>query len=169
MKKTLALLLSALLLVGLLAGCGGGGNTPEDVATQYMKATLDAKGGKTLIGLMPDAFADAGVKAGVYDSRDEFIQAINDLLAPTVEGLEETYGKYKVQVEVNGVEKWNEEDVEDYNHYYQAMWQLDLGVEDGADVALTVTIDGEKGSDTEETTVSVIQVDGKWCIMGADI
>ena len=75
MKKTLAILLSLLMVVGLLAGCGGGGTTKDT------QGNGDAQGADDLV-----AAAKAEGKLVVYGSCEE------EYLAAACEKFQELYG-----------------------------------------------------------------------------
>lgn len=152
----------ALALVIWIASMLLGGNGPKDVATKYIKASMSAKGGKTLMSLLPDEYVNRQLdNSSEYDTRAEAIRGLNDILEDNVEDAEDYYGKYKVKAEIRKVEDWKNSKIKEYNKRLDDR-DYDLQIKDGADVKLRVTINGKDDKDSKTVTVSVIKVGGKW-------
>lgn len=152
----------ALALVIWIASALLGGNGPKDVAAKYVKASMSAKGGKTLVSLLPDEYITRRLdNSSEYDTRAEMIQDLNDILEDSAEDTEEYYGKYKVKTEIRKVEDWKNSKIKEYNKKLDDR-DYDLQIKDGADVKMRVTINGKDDKDSKTVTVSVIKVGNKW-------
>lgn len=156
-----AVLVLALLIWAVVAMVGGGG--AEKAATNYVKASLDAKGGKTLAGLIPDAFANALVDAADnLDDTDEILTELNDILEDYAEDYEDYFGKMKVSIEVRKVKNWKNSDIKDYQERLDDA-KIEAEIQDGADVDLKITIDGdEKETYKPDPALRMVKIKGKW-------
>ena len=187
MKKIIAMIMSVLMMVTLLCGCGGGGaSSPEDAAENYIEAVQDADL-DAVIDCMPpqisENFADAldvmeemGDLMGQDMSRD----ALEEMLK------EKTIDEY----EIKETEDMDKEDIEDYEKELTtaaasvaAMCDLDgadmeelmkmqekqkeyeednkVEIEEAIWVITDLTVDGE----TNEEKLPIGKIDGDWYIL----
>ena len=158
-----AVLVGAVVVLALLAWLFFalfGGRGPEDVAVRYVKAALVDQDAGAVVGLMPKEYVQKVVE-DMYTSRSELIDDVEDELEDNADGIEDEYGEYTLKIRTRGVEKWTEDRVERYNGYLES-YGFKTRVQSGADVELHLTLNGTVDNDSQDLTLSAVQIGGKW-------
>ncbi len=157
-KKLLALLL-AVVMVFALAACGGG--SAKSVAEKAAKASTEGDA-KTVVNMMHAKMVDAAVEEGGYDSKQDMIDEMQDMLDMAKGIAEEMYGEdYKVAAKATGEADLDEDELKEIQDNFKS--ELDLKVSDAKDVTVELTIKGDGDEETsDEMTMTVVKIGGKW-------
>ena len=138
------------------------GSSPKSVAKKFIMASMDPKGGKDLVALMPKEAIEEIMDEEGYDNKSEMIRDANDSLENLTDEYTEYFGKnYKVKVEVRKVTEWKNSQIKEYNKELDDE-KIDMTIQAGADVELKVTVTGKNEKETYKPTVSVFKVGGRW-------
>lgn len=191
MKKLVSIALILCLLVGLTA-CGkkdkadeGVANNPEDVAEAFVEA-WELEDYASMIDLYAYDF-EAELKDDAldeFDSEEEFFEEMSAefdedvsswkevykaFLKQSDEWLKEDYGDdYTLTVKATGTEEMDEETVGGVINYlldkYEGYIDEDAveDIEEAVEVTVEAVISGEEDETTDDLTVTVVKIDGKW-------
>lgn len=169
--KLAAMVLAAIVVIGLLIGIIGGGGSPKSVAKNAVNAMIKGKENKIV-----SLFSNMATKETKKDQAEEY-----------VESWEYEFEDCKIKsVKVDDVEKMDKDDWKDYKDDYKDMWKemkKEYDKDDWEDEGLnrrfninklkgmaTVTVeveykdeDGDK--DTVEVYVSLLKEGGSWKVV----
>ena len=170
MKKFFALLLSAIMLLGLLAGCSADKKEEKEEAPYeaalrtLMDAMYKGKAAKAA-DLAPKAFWDY---ADDYMDMDE--KDAEEMLEERWEYMEERfkneYGKdYKFTYKIKKATKLKSDKLTEIQEAIEERYEFSPKVKAAYNLEIKVTIKGSEASDENEATYTAIQIDGKWYIV----
>lgn len=158
----IAIAVVAVLVIVLIAGLLGGGGA-KGTAEKFTKAIFKGDG-KTVVALFPDDVVEELCDRQNMD-KDEFVDAMNDVLELTIDALDDQYDKWSIAVKATKTKDLSEKKIEELEDRYENSYDVDLDIKEAQEVTLelTATADGEK-EDPQKIKLTVIQVDGKWYI-----
>lgn len=168
MKKFFALLLSAIMLLGLLAGCSADKEEEEEEAPYevalrtLMDAMYKGKAAKAA-DLAPKAYWE-------YLDMDE--NDVEEQLEERWEYMEESfkdeYGKdYKFTYKIKKATKVKSDVLTAIQEGIEEQYGFSPKVKAAYKLEVKATIKGSEDSDESEATYTAIQIDGKWYIVRA--
>lgn len=166
MKKFFALLLSAIMLLGLLAGCSADKEEEEEEAPYevalrtLMDAMYKGKAAKAA-DLAPADFWE-------YMDLDE--NDVEEQLEERWEYMEERfkdeYGKdYKFTYKIKKATKVKSDKLTEIQEAIEERYEFSPKVKAAYKLEIKATIKGSEDSDESEFTYTAIQIDGKWYIV----
>ncbi|MBE6912348.1 MAG: hypothetical protein E7473_07470 [Ruminococcaceae bacterium] len=186
MKKIIAMIMSVLMMVTLLCGCGGGGaSSPEDAVENFLDAALDADI-EAMIDCMPpqisENFADAAENLGTYDLdemeeelRDEMpedasyeVKDKEEMSDDEVKALEEELSAMAAQLamgaefDMDALKDMDEEEGKEKLEEFEEDCKVEI--EEAYYVEVELTADGE--TNTEKFPVG--KIDGDWYILAVN-
>ena len=157
----------AVILICVFAGGGGSGaNSPEAVVEKYVKATI--------IDMDADAFLDCIhpdiLKVAAEDEFDGDVDALKEQLQDMLDRLKEMMENFgdsvKISYEILESEDIEDEDLDEIKDYFKD--EYGVKVTAAANVTFEQRTKGEvmgqEVDQTQENSVTVVKIDGKWYI-----
>ena len=171
MKKFFALLLSAIMLLGLLAGCSADKEEEEEEEAPYeaaLRTLMDAlcKGKSDKVAdLAPKAYWDYADDYMYMDEKDAE-EKIEERWEYNDEFYKEQYGKdYKFTYKIKKATKLKSDELTEIQEAIEEKYKFSPKVKAAYKLEIKATIKGSEGSDESEATYTAIQIDGKWYIV----
>ncbi len=165
-KKKLMIIggIVAAVVIAVIAFFMIGGGSPEEPVKALFDGVIDGNTDKVM-SAFPKEMVDAIEDEGYDDELKEELKSSKQILKES--GI-------KVSYEIKDKDKIDKNDVKDMEEEYRDMMDSELGIESDAeftegytiDVELTAKMAGEE--ETEDISIDVYKVDGKWCIVGLD-
>lgn len=165
MKKNVVMIMSVLMLIIALCGCGGGASSPEDAAENFATAALEVDL-EAMIECMPPQISEnflEGVKNGKIDisgKEKEFRGQVPDEFECEI--------KRKVKMDTEEIEKYEErlmKDAEEIAEIVEVDFvDSELVIEEAYYVEYELTGDG----DVDKEELPVGKIDGRWYVLTTD-
>lgn len=157
-----AVVLVVVLLIVLLGG-GGTAGSPEEVAENYVDATvnLDTDG---LLALVPEVALDYVAQEEGYDDIDEMRE---DMKAGEDE-MDEMMSMIDLDVDCEVVKTtdYKKADLQDVQEFYEEEFEVEVTAAVAVEVEINMEISamGQTMNESTELTIPVIEIDGTWYI-----
>lgn len=170
MKKFFALLLSAIMLLGLLAGCSADKEEeeeeePYEVALRLVMDVMYKGKSDKVADLAPKAYWEyADDYMGM--SQKDAEEMIEDRWEDMEENLKDEYGKdYKFTYKIKKATKLKSDELTEIQESIEERYEFSTKIKAGYELEVKTTIKGSEDSDENEATYAAIQIDGKWYIV----
>lgn len=178
MKKIIAILLTAVLLLSCLAGCSSsgkkssGGSSSYDSAIQLYIKYLTGEASKSEIKkLKPQFFWDMS-----DESPDDIYEEMKEDPEYPMDMLKEYYGKnVKITYEILDKESYSKEQLEEIRESVDSIaehYKVSASgnkVTEYYEMELEIMVKGSEGEDTMDARASIMQYGGSWYIMDYDM
>ena len=152
-KNLLFIIAGAVLAVALVLLLIFGIRTPKSVARKALKG-FEQGNAKSIVNVLPkDLFED---KAERKESQEE--------LQEELDSLQKAFDRYNISIDfkITGVEKCDADDLEDLQDAYEYFFDMNVKAAKEVSVKMTINEDGDR--DTENFSMYVIKVGGKWYV-----
>ena len=158
MKKLICVLL-ALVMVLSLTACGANGSHKSVVKTLF--ASIEKGDAEKMLSLFPEEVLEA-MEENLGDE-DEVLEYFEDAMDSLMDEFEDMYGDdIKITYEIEDEDELDEDDIDEIIDFYEEYLDADLDIEAAYELEVEATIEGEDDDDTDEMTIFVIKIDGKW-------
>lgn len=170
MKKFFALLLSAIMLLGLLAGCSADKEEeeeekPYEAALRIMMDAMYKGKSDKVADLAPEEYWEYMDDYMGMDEKDAKEQ-VEERWENTEESWKDEYGKdYKFSYRIKKATKLKSEKLTEIQEAIDERYEFSPKIKAGYELEVKVTIKGSEGSDDGEMTYAAIQIDSKWYIV----
>jgi hypothetical protein len=155
--KIAGLAVAIILLIVIISAISGGGyKKPIDL----MFKSLQTGKASHMLKAAPKSLVDE--RLGGDDALDE----LDDVFDELHDELEDEFGKnVKISYKITDKEKLDKDDLDDIAEYFDYMFDSsgkDVKIKAGYELEVEGTIKGSEDKDTEDMTVTVIKIGGKW-------
>lgn len=162
--KIIALLLILVLSIGMLTGCG---DTDKEKEEKEEKAAAYEEPVKNYIEGMEEANAEKFLKA-FPEFITEYMKDIftDEMLEEALVELEDEYGKnLEMNFEIKGKEEVSEDELTEQEEDIKTNYDEEVDITKGYELQIDLTIKGDDSEETDTDTLTVYEIDGKWCII----
>lgn len=164
------ILVVVIIVIAILASIlGGGYKKPVD---NLFKAMADGDG-KALQKSMPsvllksDDYEENILEYSDYDDIDEYF---DDMAKKIQDSLEDEFGKkLKISYKVTDKDELSDKKLKDIKSTLKDQGAKNVKVTKGYELDLEVKIKGKEDDDEDDMTLTVVKVNGDWCIAGTSI
>lgn len=163
--KVVAIIAMLVMSMYMLTGCGNN-DSKKDKDDNASQGTYEEPI-KYLVEGLSEANSDKFLKAFpnfVADQLGKYFD--NDYLQEALEKAEDEYGKnVKMSYKVTGKEDLSSDELEEMVEDIQNSYDKNVEIKKGYAVDVEITTKGDDDEDTEEDTINVYEIDGKWYVL----
>ena len=170
-NRTIALIFAIVLCAGLLTACGGGGYTK--LVDQLFDGIRNGSGRTVFAIIAPERLVDEQLRmtadqsdgfVSAEEQKKAFLEDLDESLGNAKSGIEESFGRdAKISYKVVGKHQLSKDDLPDIAEVMNgSVIPAGMKIQDAYILDLEVTIKGSKDSNTDDMTLTVIKIDGKW-------